>query len=327
MKIYLVKKKATYDITQMATKYTWSGSLDQASRSLELSIVNAPLDKNLSSLPSISVGDFVQLLDGSTVRFFGMVYTSETTSAIGEVAYTCYDLLYHFTKSTWCKSFKNTTAEAITKTCCKEVGVTAGSVVKTKVKISKLLIDNETIYDTILKAYNKVTLKNGKKFLIAMEGTKLTVKEKGIVKTSVMLTDSTNLTKISLKEDASDIVNRVKIYDDKGKQTGVVSDNGSVKKYGVFQTTYKQEEGVNAKTAAKASYKEPSQEITLEAIGDVGCISGYAVYVKDEATGLVGKYWIISDQHNFENGAHTMSLTLSFKNLMSTSEITYSEEG
>ena len=326
MTLYLIKKKATYDITQAVTKYTWSGSLDQASRALDFSLVNAPLDKNLSGIPMVAMGDFVKLKDGSNTVFYGMVYTSEKTSAIGDVTYTCYDLLYHLTKSSWSKSFKDTTAEAIAKVCCKEVGIPVGSLATTKIKLAKLLIDSETLYDTILKAYNKASLANGKKYHIRMNGKKLDVKEKGYIVGKVMLTDATNLTQTSVKESATDIINRVKIYDDKGNQTGVVANSKSVSKYGVFQAVYKKQDGVDSKKAAKEGFKEPTQEITLEAIGNIACMSGYAVYIKDEATGLIGKYWIMDDQHTFENGVHTMSLTLSFKNLMSTSEITYSEE-
>jgi hypothetical protein len=326
MKIYLIQKKNTYDITQIVTKDTWSGSLDQVSRSFVFNVINAPGDPNLKNLPSIAIGNFVKFIDGRMTLFFGMIYTAEKTTDIGDISYTAYDLLYHLTKSTWCRSFKDTTAEAIAEICCKEVGVSIGSIYKTKTKIKKLLIDNETLYDTMLKAYNKVTLKTGTKFLITMSGAKMCVKLKGTVRSNIMLTDTTNITKASVTEDASDIINRVRIYDADGNQTGTVTNGSSVKKYGVFQGTYKEQDGINSNSAAKESYREPSQEITIEAVGDMDCISGYAVYLKDSATGLVGKYWIISDQHNFENGVHTMSLTLSFQNLMSTSEITYSEE-
>ncbi len=317
MKLYLIKKKATYDLSNVVTSITWSGSLEQASRSVEFSVCNAPLDTNLKSLPNIATGDFIRLKESGETLFFGMIYVTERTSQVGEVAYTAYDLLYHFTKSSWCRSFKNKTAEAITRECCKEVGVTAGSIVATKVNLAKLLIDNETIYDTMLKAYKKASKTTGKKYLIRMVDIKLSVIVKGNTTSKIMLTDSTNITQASIKESAEDIINRVKIYDDRGKQTGVVSSSDSLKKYGVFQAVYTEEEGVNAKTAAKESFKEPTQEITLEAIGDITCISGYAIQLKDKSTGLTGKYWIIDDKHSFSNGVHTMTLTLSFKNLMS----------
>ena len=115
MKLYLIKKKATYDLSNVVTSITWSGSLEQASRSVEFSVCNAPLDTNLKSLPNIATGDFIRLKESGETLFFGMIYVTERTSQVGEVAYTAYDLLYHFTKSSWCRSFKNKTAEAITR--------------------------------------------------------------------------------------------------------------------------------------------------------------------------------------------------------------------
>lgn len=324
MKLYLTKNKkgkaVSYDITKAVTKYTWSGSLDQASRSLDFSIVNAPQDKNLSSIPSVTLGDFVKLKDGSDTIFFGMVYTAESTSEIGDVTLTCYDLLYHFTKSSWSRSFRSTTAEAITKTCCNEVGVKTGKIEATKVRIEKLLIDSTSIYDTILKAYKKASKVTGKKYMVCMSGDKLDVIEKGYVISKTILTDASNITKASVTESATDLVNRVNIIDETGKRIGVVSDAASVSKYGTFSADYEKEKGVDSKKAARSLFQGATQELTLEAVGDVGCISGYAVKVVDGSTGMAGKYWIISDSHTFENGVHTMSLTLSFKNVMGSAE-------
>lgn len=325
MKLYLLqetnKKVTTYDITQIVSKYTWAGSVDQACRSVEFSVLNAPYDKNTADFPRIKMGDFIKLYDDdNNLIYYGMVYTAESTSAIGEVAYTSYDLLYHFTKSTWSKSFKGKTPEAIAKVCCSEVGVTAGNIVSTKINIPKLLIENGTIYDTMLKAFKKASVTSGKKYLITMNGKKLDVIVKGTNSKVLLLADDGNITSSSIKESIADIINRVKIYNSDNKYTGVVSDNDSIKKYGIFQSTYTEEEKVDAKTAAKGNFKKPTQEITMEAVGYIGCKSGYSVYVKDGATGLTGEYWVIEDSHTFENGAHTMTLTLSYQNTMGASD-------
>lgn len=320
MKLWLTKNKnkTKYDITQMVSSFTWGGSLDTACRSLGLSVINAPYDSNMKSLPSIALADLITLKDDAgNVLFYGMVYEKESTADTGTESYTCYDMLYHLTRSSWSKKFTKTTAEKIAKQCCKEAGITAGSIKATKASISKLIVENETIYDTMLKAFKKASKSTGKKYLIKMEGSKLTVIEKGYVTSKIIISDKTNLTSATIHESAADIVNRVKIYNDKNKQIGVVSDNKSIGKYGVFQTTYKKEEGVKASVGAKAQYVSPTQDMTIEVLGDLACTSGYAVEVKDGATGLSAKYWITEDQHTFENGQHTMSLTLSYKNTMS----------
>lgn len=332
MNLYLIQIEGnietTYDITEIVASYTWQGSMEQASRQLDVDVLNAPLDPNLQDVPIISAGNFVKLAESedATPLFFGMFYNSDRASQVGTITYTAYDMLYHALKSTWSRSFKNMTAEAITIACCQEVGITPGKIIATGINIKKMLIDNENIFDTMLKAYNKVSLINGKKYMFKMSGMALDVQEKGYVSSGILLTDDSNLTDVNIKEDANDIVNRVKIYDQNGNQIGVVNDEESIKKYGVFQQTYSQEEGVAPEAAAKENFKTPTQEFSCEAIGDIGCIAGYGIYIKDTSTGLVGHYWITQDSHHFEGGVHTMSLTLSFKNLMTESELTYSEE-
>lgn len=55
----------------------------------------------------------------------------------------------------------------------------------------------------------------------------------------------------------------------------------------------------------------PTQNISLSAIGDRNCLSGYSVAVKDVATGLSGKYWIKTDKHTWQGGTYQMELELS----------------
>ena len=107
-----------------------------------------------------------------------------------------------------------------------------------------------------------------------------------------------------------------------------MKDEDSISNFGVFQTIYKQEKGVDAVTAATAKLKTtPTQTIKISAIGDINCISCYYVAVTDGATGLSGRYWIASDKHTWSNGSrnHKMDLTLKFEAVMSeveTKEVT-----
>lgn len=63
-------------------------------------------------------------------------------------------------------------------------------------------------------------------------------------------------------------------------------------------------------TAAKALLKAPKEESSLKALGNIQCISGYAITVQEEQ--MKGKFAIKSDTHHFENGIHTMDLTLEY---------------
>jgi hypothetical protein len=100
------------------------------------------------------------------------------------------------------------------------------------------------------------------------------------------------------------------------KQIGKVQNASHVKSYGVYQSTYKKEKGVNAKTEAQAMLIGITKEASVEAVGNTKAVSGYRIGIHDKATGLSGMFYITSDTHTFENGVHTMSLELSWDNEM-----------
>ena len=81
-------------------------------------------------------------------------------------------------------------------------------------------------------------------------------------------------------------------------------------------------------TAAKNMLKvTPTQNITMTAIGDKNCLSGYSVAVKDAATGLSGKYWIKTDKHTWQGETYMMDLELSFEQIMDEKDIETEKEG
>ena len=78
----------------------------------------------------------------------------------------------------------------------------------------------------------------------------------------------------------------------------------------------------------------PCVRLALEQTGSVtGChgdsraVSGYALIVREAATGLFGKFYIESDTHTFTDGKHEMALTLAFSNMMDEKEIENQSKG
>ena len=66
------------DITEYVSSMSWGGSRSEVARKLELHIVNAPLDKNITPL-TINLADPVYLFedDGKTELFRGFVVERE----------------------------------------------------------------------------------------------------------------------------------------------------------------------------------------------------------------------------------------------------------
>ncbi len=304
------------DITSFISSITWSGSVSEACRALNIEVLHSPFDDNIKDI-NIRLGDRLKLLtDNKTLLINAMVYSRERKSEQGTISYDAYDDLRHLVKSKISRKFKNTTAEAIVKSICSELKISVGSLAKTGINIKKLIVESETGYDTLIKAYRKASKSNKKKYMPYMIGRKLSVIEKGELVSGIALDDERNITDASYTENIEDMINRVKIYDDKGKQIGKVENTANLKRYGVFQEVYTKEEDVTATTAAKTLLNGKTKEASIEAIGNVKCISGYAIKISDEATGLSGKFWIESDTHTWQDGVHMMQLDLTFKNLM-----------
>ena len=69
-------------------------------------------------------------------------------------------------------------------------------------------------------------------------------------------------------------------------------------------------ETVDNIAGAKAKLKRMRNESSLKGLGHIQCITGYSIEVQEEQ--LKGIFYIKSDTHTFEEGMHTMSLTLEY---------------
>lgn len=310
------------DITKRVTKVTWTGSDTQAARTLSFSCANNPYDKNFFA-PALRNGDTIYFYHEKTLKFVGRVINREQKSEIGELEFTANDYLYNLLQSEASYRFKNKTPEFITRAVCKDFKVKTGGIISTKQRIAKYLPNGMSPYNIILKAYQKVHKTTGKQYMIRMNGTKLEVIEKGKIVQDLRLSSKRNLTSAEYSEDASGVIDRVAIYSDKGKKIGSVQNTAWIKRFGVIQGSVEKEKGKSAKKAAKNTLKGVDRNASVTAIGVWACIAGRGIKIYDAASGLTATYWIKSDQHEWSNGYHTMTLDLTFKNVMESVE--YSE--
>lgn len=323
MKINLIKDTGViYDISGACTRIIWKGSASEASRSVDFDYINAPYDKTVN-LPAIATGDYISLEDAKEGEiFFGQIFGVEKSSQTGTITFTAYDMMKHLLESTGQYNFKNLTAEAIASQVCADIQVPIRHLHPTGVNIASMICDKMKMYDIVMAAYTKAHKITGDKYFAMIYKRGLGVYKTEWVVKGFTLSEDSNIYASSISERMEDIKNKVLIFDDKGKQIGEVKDDGSIKKFGIFQEIYSKEEGIDATTGAKNLLKiKPTQAIKISAIGDINCLSCYFVEVKDTATGLSGKYWISSDSHTFENGTHKMELELKFDSLMDTKDL------
>ncbi|HDF2717803.1 TPA: cell wall hydrolase, partial [Clostridioides difficile] len=83
----------------------------------------------------------------------------------------------------------------------------------------------------------------------------------------------------------------------------------------IMQKVIQQQE--NSTVDIESEFKGIEQTCSLKGYGDVTCITGRGVKVKDRYTGLVGLFYIDTDKHNWDsNGNYEIDLDLNFQNIM-----------
>lgn len=304
MKVYL----NGVDITKYVSTLTWQGTATQVSRTADITIASNPYDKTLKA-PVIANGDIIKFTENDET-YIGVCTGLQKTGEIGTATYNTKDFMHYLLRGTYNRKFKNMTPEAITKKICSDLNITIGKLAITNIHLSKVTCDGAAPYNGIVKAYNRASKKCGNYYMPIMQGKKLGVvlkwEECGITLKNTMTSSEYN-------ENTDSMVNQVVIYTEKGAKVGVVKNQQSIDRYGLYQETYTKEKGVNAKTAASNMLHGVTKEGKLDdVLGDVRAKAGYAIRIRDEATGLTGKYYITSDSHTWENGRHTMSLELTF---------------
>lgn len=303
------------DISDLVNTVTWSGSAYSSARSLEFALPNPAGDPNVKT-PNIKTGDLICFYDSSKKKFHGKVTKRERKGEAGTISYTAYDYLLYLTRSKGTYKFKKKTPEQITRLICKDLKIKVKNIAKTKVKIKKMLFTDKEYCNMILAAYTKARKKTGTNYQILMEGDQLSVIKKGKM-LDVTLNQSEGITESSYEETTDNMINKVAIYNSKNKKIGTVSNKNWISTYGTFQDSLSVEKG-NGKKEAKNTLTGLEKTASLTAIGDIRCISGYGIKIHDVDSGLDGNFWIENDSHTFENGIHTMTLELAFKNIMET---------
>lgn len=310
------------NITGYCVSVNWSGSAVQAARSVTFLVAYSPEDEEVKN-PKIRLGDKITFYPGwpenKKVKFSGKVTTRERKNEAGTLSYTAMDGMIHLLRSNGTYKFRRKTPETITLMVAKDVNVPIGNLAQTKINIKKVFFQQRPYYEIIMAAYTKAHKKNKKKYIAQMNGTKLEVVEKGKIIPNFHLVQGELITDSSYSETIDSMVNRVYIYNDSNKKIGSVSNADWVDKYGVFQGTISVDSG-SGKTEAKSELHGIDKTASLNAIGDIRCVSGMGVKIKDSRTGLNGRFWIENDSHTWENGNYTMSLELAFKNVMDEQE-------
>ena len=316
MKYLLVKKDSTRDVSELIISATWSGGMSQVSRKLDISIATSSYDIYFPQI-QFELGDAIQMVDdeGKEV-FWGFIFSQNKDK--GGKSIVAYDPLIYIAKSTISLNTKNMSLHGAVKAIGEQIGISTGQLADAGGYTPKDIFIKKKAYEAIMALYTEVSKVTGKKYMPKINGRNLEVIEKGSTIAKTDLTSDTNITSVSYSESIEEMISRVLIYDKNGNKTGEVSDNDLISKYGVIQEIEEVDEG---KGKPEGLIKGVEMDASVEAIGYFDCISGNAVKIRDIETGQTGLFYIDSDTHTFQNGQHTMSLKLNFKNIMDEKEL------
>ncbi|WP_445819698.1 C40 family peptidase [Clostridioides difficile] len=309
-----IKNGNIYDITDIVEKVTWSGDYKSPSRTLEFSIVQSASDINFQQI-NIPIASTVCFYVNDKEIFRGMIINRSKDSSNNSISFVSKDMGFLLTQSEVSYNFKDKLVEDIAKQVFNDNKLAIGNIPKTNVKYTKMFI-GVTGYDTIMSAYTEASKTTKKKYMIEANIDKFNVIEKGIITLNVMFEEGSNLINTSFSESMENVKNKVLVVDQYGNKISEKVDDKIFKDVGVImQKVIQQQE--NSTVDIESEFKGIEQTCNLKGYGDVSCITGRGVKVKDSYTGLVGLFYIDTDKHNWDsNGNYEIDLDLNFQNIM-----------
>ena len=318
--------KVNVDITDYVQKYTWGGDDERAARKLEFSIAyNTKAKDEVFEPLDLKLGGFVYLFyredetKGEFKIFEGRIFYRKRATDSYSFEIVCFDDMIYLAKSNIRAVVSGTVAAGIAQVCG-EIGISVGSLPAGLDASVDFIADDKSATEVLrmLLGYQEaadLARGNDTHYLpVCLDG-KVNVVKKGERVEGYTATADTNVCSAEHSESIEDMVNRVKAVNDNGEVCQVFTISDDMKRFGMVQKIYKMQppkkgETVDNLAGAKAKLKRVRDESSLRGLGNIQCITGYSIEVQEEQ--LKGIFYIKSDTHTFERGAHTMDLTLEY---------------
>ena len=287
------------DVSAYVQNVQWSGDIDQAARSLKVSLERGCQPE---------VGDTIAFYCNKILLFSGIVLNVSLNGK--DVSVDAMDYGVYLANNYTYKEYSGT-PQSITKKVCEEFHIDIGKLAEVKTDTKVTSTGNLSAFQVIEQAYEGEEKDPKKQYVLRMKGKTLSVEKIG---GDVVADIQAEIQSANRSEDIKNMVNRVVILNDEGtKKTGEVENAKDRSKYGTFQKTYRKEKDKNAETEAKKLLEGIQEQGSISALGDMNCLAGRTVQVTEAKTGLKGKYIIKSDQHTFSATGHDMQLDFYFE--------------
>lgn len=316
-----------YDISQIVTSLSWGGDVREAARKLEFAFAYGG-DYYAPKYKPPAGSAVILRNDQGTELFRGVVWESEVTRGEGSV--TCFDHAIYLTHNKHTYKFVNMAPEAMIRKICGDFGISVGSLMATGITLPKLILREELLWDMIVIILTETGKRTGKKYRAVMKQGKLNVEEVGKQTRRWVIAEGQNLIGAAYRESLENMRNRIVIVGDKDQVLADLKNDTLIKQYGMLQE-YRRESNIKAAEArviAKnllAELGKLSKEWEIEALGIDDVEAGQMIEVLEPVTGIVGKYYVLTDDHRVNNGVHTMRLALDLQAVVATKEASENE--
>lgn len=317
-------RASTYkDITSVCGAITLEGEVKAASRKLTFEVVRKKMDYFLDMVGSLERGDGVLVSDTGSpdihkAVFYGLVWrvTEDDSQVLMNVV--CYDnMRFLMTSDCITNVWTDVTAKEVTETVCKELGVTMGKVPDTDVKVNVNARDRSG-YEAIMIAWTETRKQTEKLYYPRMVGYKLHVIEKGEMLEGKDLKYQSepapcNLISVTKEEDSASAISCIFERDASGTATFKESDKALAHRYGYIVGV--NDMGQSTEQGSVKAINEGEKKVEASAIGDWAVQTGWSVRLISNVL-TANQLYIERDVHFYDNGIHTMELTLSYENSM-----------
>ena len=317
MKIIIESRGKTFDVSHLCSDIEWKTELNKA----------AVLKVSIQRVDGLSFfeGDTIKLIDEDRNLFKGYIFKKERDkSQIIET--TAYDQLrYLKNKDTFI--FKNKTASEIATHIFKQFQLKYKDIENTPFKIDKLIEDNKTLLDIIQGALDLTLVNTGRIYVMYDDFGYLGIRNINSLRTNFVIGDESLATNFKYTTSIdSDVYNKIKLFKD-NKKTGkrdtyIVYDSESQKKWGILQYTEKLNEKISdgkAKQQAENLLKIKNRlkrTLSVDCIGDTRLRAGNSVglFIQELGDINLNQLMIINSvTHKWKGIHHTMDLNLIYE--------------
>ena len=312
--VYLTHGQSNRDITELLTSWTWSGDKATISRQLSGEIVFLDTD----DLPVPELGDRITMVDGLDQIFSGTVLRREVNSEASTMDFTAFDDGYYLGRNDGTYKFTGATPEAITRQICADQEIPVAELPVTLAALNRKFAA-VPLKDILTTVWTLASERTGYNYALRYTPKGLLVKVRSESDRSLVIQARSNLMDATTKEDATQMVNRVAIFDKNGNFLRRLGDEDAQALYGVMEKhVTESDDAGEADNAARKALDDGrlAQNITVNLLGDLRLITGETVYVRDAKTGLNGIFWVDADQHTWKNKNYYCKLTLNVRNVM-----------